>query len=164
MINELVSTDVKNNDVSGIEKEKVFLTQKAYCIMFRNKHYPLQYKILATLLRIQKHEMTRNSTNINLGALESVKRLQEYESLMHDVEAMIGMPLISEKCQEFLHNLYQEHPKNYKSNDSFEQTVPYQIGNLKYVLPSNSEFLDMKWHGPFFLNQLKFEDFYYIFK
>lgn len=59
-MNELVTTDVANTDISGIEHDKLFITKKAYCIMFRNHHYLLQYKLLATLLKLQKHEMTRN--------------------------------------------------------------------------------------------------------
>jgi hypothetical protein len=32
------------------------------------------------------------------------------------------------------------------------------------MIPRNMNYLDIKWFGPFFLNQIKFEDFYYLFR
>lgn len=118
VFNELVSTDVRKTDISGCLEEKLFMTQKAFCIMFRNKHYPLQYKLLSNLMRMQKHELTKCSIPSSKYKLSNLKVLPEYQDMIKDIESMISMPLISNECSKFLDEIYKLRIKDFKSEES----------------------------------------------
>jgi hypothetical protein len=95
VFNELVSTDVRKTDMSGCLEEKLYMTQKAFCIMFRNKHYQLHYKFLSTLMRMQKHELTKRNIPSYEHRLSNLTVLPGYQDMIKDIESMISMPLIS---------------------------------------------------------------------
>ena len=83
---ELVSTNVAKNDMSGCLEEKLFIAQKAFCIMFRNNHFPLHFKMLAALMKVQKHEQVNRDLDPGAYRLKDLKIQPEYQDLLSNIE------------------------------------------------------------------------------
>ena len=77
---------------------------------------------------------------------------------------MISMPTFSSACTKILSNFYHLSPKDFKPASFLTLPIPFQVCKFQYKIPLNNDFLDINWYGPFFLNQLKFDDFYYLLK
>lgn len=92
IVDEISSNDVMNNDQSGLGKEKLFITKKAYCFMFRNHHYLLIFELLTTILKLMKHEMTKKIDTKSIGLSKS-EILPEYEDLLENIKAHVNLPI-----------------------------------------------------------------------
>ncbi|CAI2377780.1 unnamed protein product [Moneuplotes crassus] len=164
VVKELVSPNVKEIDLTGQMEEQLFLSKKAYCIMFRNTHFELQYKLLSALSKIQKHEQANTKILESNQRLSGLNILPEYKDLVNDIESMISMPIISDLCMKTLKEFYELNPKDFKPKNSLTLPIPYKVCKFQYKIPESVEYLDINWYGPFFISWIKFEDFYYLFK
>lgn len=164
VVKELVAPNVRENDLTGQMEEQLFISKKAYCIMFRNTHFELQYKLLSALSKIQKHEQANTKVSKPKQRLRKLNILPEYKDLVNDIESMISMPVISDLCLKTLKEFYELNPKDFKPKNPLTLPIPYKVCKFQYKIPENVEHLDINWYGPFFISWIKFEDFYYLFK
>jgi hypothetical protein len=89
VVDEVMCTDVQKTDMSGLERDRLFITQKAYCIMFRNKHFKLQFHILSALLKIQKHELMEAQTmKTSNYKFKNYSVLPEYDDIIRQIETL----------------------------------------------------------------------------
>jgi hypothetical protein len=78
--------------------------------------------------------------------------------------SMITLPVFSDAREEILKQCIGLKPRDYGPNKVLNLPIPYGIGNLVYKIPKNEPFQDIMWHGPFFFNKIRFEDFYYLLR
>ena len=162
--NEIMSTGYNTQEMSGIEEEKLFIVQKAYCIMFRGNHISLQYQILASLIKLMKWERTQNIKISELDYFADMSIYKEYEYLLADIYSMISMPVITGKMNELLVTLNSLNPGKISPNQWLSIEVPWNIEPILYLMPQNESYLDIMWHGPFFFSKVSFREFYFVFR
>lgn len=181
IVDEIVCTNVSKTDMTGLETDKMFMTKKAYCIMFRNKHFKLQFHILASILKIQKHDIMefqrlnksnftfRNSDVLNeyddiIRQVESMTIDAEDSPFEHNLEGIKQRCFVSDNIINFLSDYQKLIPKKYIPSSTLNISIPYKLSHIKYEIPKSDICADIVWYGPFFLKKLKFDDFYYLLR
>ena len=131
--------------------------------MFRNHHYWLIFELLTNILKLMKHEMTKKIYHEKIG-FGTVDIWPEYEDLIENITSMINLPNVTQDVQKLLDLCLSQEPKDFGPNKWMKLSVPWDLGSINYRIPKNEPHLDIMWHGPFFLNMITFEDFYYILR
>lgn len=162
--NEIMSTDYNSQEMSGIEEDKLFIVQKAYCLMFRGNHVPLQYQILSTLIKLIKWERTQNIKVNYLDYFEGKQIYKEYEYLLADIYSMISLPSVTLKMNELLSTINSLNPGVYSPEQWLSIETPWSLEPIQYLMPKWENYLDILWHGPFFFWKVTFAEFYLVFK
>ena len=165
VIDEIMSTDHDSTAMSGgVERDKLYMVQKAYWIMFRGNHFRLQYQILSALIKILKHERTKNVEVDSLDLFKEQDIFKEYEYLLTPIYSMISLPSFTDEMRNFLNRLLRIVPSKYSPEDKLTLECPFNLGAIMYDFPKTENHLDIKWHGPFFFHKIEFRHFFYIFR
>lgn len=161
---EIMATDHNGTEMSLEDEDKLFITKKAYCIMFRGNHFLLQYQILSSLVKIIKHERTQKMNIDDVELFTDKKIYKEYEYLLADIHSMICLPTFTDKMKELLDTYTEIVPSSYSPHEILSIKSPCNLGMIQYLMPKNEHYLDIMWHGPFFFNKIDFSHFFYIFR
>ena len=148
----------------GLEQDKLFMAQKAYCLMFRGNHFKLQYQILSSLVKILKHERTQNVKVDVMDLFKDQDIFKDYEYLLSPIYSMISLPPFTEEMKSFLDKFLELTPSDYAPEENLMVKCPFNLGAISYNFPKNENYLDIKWHGPFFFHKIEFSHFFYLFR
>lgn len=136
---------------------------KAFWVMFRNHHYFLQYKILLHVLQVIKDEYTKRSLQLKKPfSLKIDEVLSEYDELINFIDWMINFEIITDSAKLLLNRVYELTPKAYRPGKTLSVTIPRDLGKILYKIPDNETYLDIMWHGQFFIDKIDFKSFYYL--
>ncbi|CAI2375210.1 unnamed protein product [Moneuplotes crassus] len=165
IVDEVMKTDHDSTIMSGgAEQDKLYMVQKAYCLMFRGHHFRFQYQILSSLIKIIKHERTLNVQNDIIDLFKDENIFKDYEYLLSPMFSMISTPIFTDEMKNFLNKILDLVPSDYLPEEMIKVNCPLNLSTITYLFPQNELHLAIKWHGPFFFSKIDFGKFFYLFR